>query len=90
MERIKKIDKEINNLENKIQEEESLAMMMFKNQLKDKKRWFIAFLTVTILWFATICGFLYYIIHYGYEEIEEYTQESNYNENTEVNQNIGK
>ena len=40
---------------------ETLATEIMKELKASSKRWFIAFLTVTVLWFATIGGFLWYL-----------------------------
>ncbi|MCH5210422.1 MAG: hypothetical protein J1F01_05595 [Oscillospiraceae bacterium] len=40
---------------------ETLATEMMAELKASGKRWFIAFLTVTVLWFATIGGFLWYL-----------------------------
>ena len=40
---------------------ETLATELLKEQKANAKRWFIAFLVVLSLWFATIGGFIIYL-----------------------------
>ena len=40
---------------------ESLATEILHELKATSRRWFIAFITVLLLWFATIAGFLWYI-----------------------------
>lgn len=40
---------------------ETLATELLKGQKQNAKRWFIAFLVVLCLWFATIAGFIVYL-----------------------------
>ena len=40
---------------------ESLATEILHELKLTSRRWFIAFITVLLLWFATIAGFLWYI-----------------------------
>ena len=40
---------------------ETLATELLKEQKANAKRWFIAFLVVLSLWFATIAGFIVYL-----------------------------
>lgn len=40
---------------------ETLATEMLRELKASNRRWFIAFLVVLILWFATIGGFIWYI-----------------------------
>lgn len=49
---------------------ESLATEILHELKATSKRWFIAFITVLLLWFVTIAGFLWYI-SLPVEEIEE-------------------
>ena len=44
-----------------IMENETLAMEILHELKANAKRWFIAFLAVLILWFATIGVFIWYI-----------------------------
>lgn len=41
--------------------DDTLAMELLKEQKTNAKRWFIAFLVVLGLWFATIGGFIVYL-----------------------------
>lgn len=41
--------------------EETLATELLHEVKAQSKRWFIAFLTVLVLWFATIGAFIWYI-----------------------------
>ena len=50
---------------------ENLATEILHELKANAKRWFIAFITVLILWFATIGAFLWYISL----PVEEYTIE---------------
>lgn len=50
---------------------ENLATEILRELKANAKRWFIAFITVLILWFATIGAFLWYISL----PVEEYTIE---------------
>ena len=52
-------------------ENETLAMEILHELKASAKRWFIAFLTVLVLWFATIGVFIWYISL----PVEEYTIE---------------
>lgn len=40
---------------------ETLATELLKEQRASSKRWFVAFLVVLCLWFATIGGFIIYL-----------------------------
>lgn len=40
---------------------DTLATEIMKELKANCKRWFIAFITVVVLWFATIGGFLWYL-----------------------------
>jgi len=42
-------------------ENETLATEMLRELKANNRKWFIAFLVVLVLWFATIGGFLWYI-----------------------------
>lgn len=61
-------------------EQEKLATELLHELKQSSRRWFIAFITVLVLWFATIGIFIWYISL----PVEEYTdyvaQESNYGE----------
>ena len=50
--------------------ETSFAMELLKGYSTQAKRWFIAFLVVVVLWFATIGGFIWYLNQYDYESYE--------------------
>ena len=52
-------------------ENESLATELLHEIKSQAKRWFIAFIIVLLLWFATIGAFLWYISL----PVEEYTVE---------------
>ena len=52
-------------------EEQTLAMEILHELKASSKRWFIAFITTLILWFATIGAFLWYVSL----PIEDYTVE---------------
>lgn len=42
-------------------ENETFATEMLRELKTSSRRWFVAFLVVLVLWFATIGGFLWYI-----------------------------
>lgn len=66
-------------------ENESLATELLHEIKSQAKRWFIAFIIVLLLWFATIGAFLWYI-SLPVEEIESTTveQEADNNTNTQL------
>lgn len=70
--------------------EETLAMEMLRELKAQSKRWFISFIIVLILWFATIGVFVWYI-NQPIEEIETTTtQEADTDgNNSPITQNIG-
>lgn len=53
---------------------EPLALEMLKELKTTSKRWFIAFIVVLVLWFATIAGFITY--EYCSLPVEEVTVEN--------------
>lgn len=55
-------------------EDESLAMYLVKGYGKQAKNWFIAFIIVVCLWFATIGLFVWYLQLYDFSS-ETYTVE---------------
>lgn len=63
-------------------ENETLATELLREMKAHSKRWFIAFITVLILWFATIGGFLWYI-SLPVEDIS-IEQESDNNSNNQI------
>lgn len=72
-------------------ENQTLATEMLKELKANSKRWFISFLVVLVLWFATIGVFIWYL-NQPIEETEtiEYTQEADTEgEDSPINQNIG-
>lgn len=73
--------------------EESLATELLHELKATSKRWFIAFVVVLILWFATIGAFLWYISlpveHYGESvSIENDDGNANY-AGRDITNNIG-
>lgn len=66
-------------------ENESLATELLHEIKSQAKRWFIAFMIVLLLWFATIGAFLWYV-SLPVEEIESTTveQEADNNTNTQL------
>lgn len=55
---------------------ETLASEMLKELKLQAKRWFWAFITVLLLWFATIGGFVWFLNQYNFSsETTEYTQD---------------
>ena len=59
-------------------EQETLATELLHELKQSSRRWFIAFITILILWFATIGAFIWYISL----PVEEYdiVQDANYGE----------
>lgn len=56
-------------------ENETLATEMLRELKSNSRRWFIAFLVVLVLWFATIGAFLWYIsLPIDVQEVEQYTE----------------
>jgi len=71
-------------------EEKTLATELLHEIKAQSKRWFISFIIVLMLWFATIGLFIWYI----YQPIEETetitTQDADTEgDNSSINQNIG-
>ena len=67
-------------------ENSSLALEMLKEVKAQSKRWFISFIIVLMLWFATIGVFIWYIIDGGENGVATYLENSesgdiNYGEN---------
>ena len=71
-------------------EKETLAMEILQELKAQSKRWFVSFIIVLILWFATIGVFIWYI-NQPIEEIETTTTQDDDTEgdNSPINQNIG-
>ena len=69
-------------------ENETLATELLHELKASSKRWFIAFITVLILWFATIGAFLWYISLPVEEYSDEYTVEQDADRNG-INKFIG-
>ena len=71
-------------------DKETLAMEILQELKAQSKRWFISFIIVLILWFATIGVFIWYI-NQPIEEIETTkTQDADTEgDNSPINQNIG-
>lgn len=70
--------------------EDTLATEMLKELKAQSKRWFVSFIIVLILWFATIGVFIWYI-NQPIEEIKTTTTQDADTEgdNSPINQNIG-
>ena len=71
-------------------ENQTLATEMMSELKANSRRWFISFIIVLILWFATIGIFIWYI-NQPIEETETiYTQDADTEgENSPINQTIG-
>lgn len=71
-------------------EKDTLALEMMKELKAHSKRWFISFIIVLILWFATIGIFIWYI-NQPIEEVETTTTQDADTEgdNSPINQHIG-
>lgn len=68
---------------------ETLAAELLQELKASSKRWFIAFCTMVGVELATIGGFLWYISLPVEEYTEEYTQEAEDINNSELQQTIG-
>ena len=70
--------------------EETLATEMLKELKSNAKRWFISFVIVVILWFATIGVFVWYINQPIEETTTTYSQDADTEgENSPIQQKIG-
>lgn len=71
-------------------DKETFAMEILQELKAQSKRWFISFIIVLILWFATIGVFIWYI-NQPIEELETTTTQDADTEgdNSPINQNIG-
>lgn len=71
-------------------EKDSLALEMLRELKQNSRRWFISFIIVLILWFATIGIFIWYI-NQPIEEVETTTTQDADTEgdNSPINQHIG-
>lgn len=69
---------------------DTLALEMMKELKTHSKRWFISFIIVLMLWFATIGVFIWYI-NQPIEEVETTTTQDADTEgdNSPINQHIG-
>ena len=67
---------------------ETLATEILHELKASSKRWFIAFITVLILWFATIGAFIWYISLPVEEYYEDYTVEQDADHNG-INKFVG-
>lgn len=69
---------------------ETLATEMLKELKANSKRWFVSFITVLVLWFATIGIFVWYINQPIEEATTTYTQDADTEgDNASINQSIG-
>ena len=71
-------------------EKDSLALEMLRELKQNSRRWFISFIIVLMLWFATIGIFIWYI-NQPIEEVETTTTQDADTEgnNSPINQHIG-
>ena len=71
-------------------EKDSLALEMLRELKQNSRRWFISFIIVLILWFATIGVFIWYI-NQPIEEVETTTTQDADTEGdtSPINQHIG-
>ena len=71
-------------------EKETLAMEILQELKAQSKRWFVSFIIVLILWFATIGVFIWYI-YQPIEEVETTTSQDADTEgdNSPINQKMG-
>ena len=56
--------------ENKVKEERSTEWSLSLELAKSNKRMFVILITVIVLWFATIVGFVLYMSQYDYSSYE--------------------
>ena len=70
-------------------ENETLATEMIREIRATSKRWFIAFVVVTALWFATIIGFILYEYYTLPVEETSYEQTVEDIDSSDVKQMIG-
>lgn len=86
---IEELKGSIENMKKEVKEE-TLATEMLREIKAQSKRWFISFIIVLMLWFATIGVFIWYI-NQPIEEIETTTTQDADTEgdNSPINQHIG-
>ncbi|MEG1506915.1 MAG: hypothetical protein RR478_05415 [Bacilli bacterium] len=58
---------------------DNLATEMLKELKQQSKRWFIGFLVVVSLWFATIGGFVWFISQYDFTTVVDEAKTNNGN-----------
>lgn len=68
---------------------ETLATELIKELRASSKRWFIAFIVVLVLWFATIGIFVWYLNQPIEETETTYTQEADSEDSSTIRQVIG-
>lgn len=56
--------------ENKVKEERSTEWSLSLELAKSNKRMFVILITVIVLWFATIAGFMLYLNQYDFTDYE--------------------
>lgn len=85
-----KVEQKLDNVQQKF-EENTLAMEMLKELKKTSKRWFIAFIVVLIMLFATNIGWLIYESQFETiveEETTQYVEDIDTPTNTNFTQTI--
>lgn len=88
-EEIEELKGSVEIMEKKVKEQ-TLATEMLREIKAQSKRWFISFIIVLMLWFATIGVFIWYI-NQPIEEVETTTTQDADTEgdNSPINQHIG-
>lgn len=88
-EEIEELKGSVEIMEKKVKEQ-TLATEMLREIKAQSKRWFISFIIVLMLWFATIGVFIWYI-NQPIEEVETTTTQNADTEgnNSPINQHIG-
>ena len=70
MDKLEQVQKAVDEVAEKV-EEKSLAYEILVELRTNCRRWFIAFVVVLLLWFATIGGFVWYISQYDYVSYQQ-------------------
>lgn len=64
------MNESINEQKEKVSSENTLAMELLKEVQAQSKRWMIAFITILVMWFLTIGGFIWYLYQYDFASYE--------------------
>lgn len=71
------------------QEEKSLTMELLEELKLHSRRWMSAFIIVIVLWFASICGFVWYLNQYDFQNYDQDGQYNNINNGQQGDVNNG-